>query len=847
MANDIIEQVEPHIREILRLCGVLDAEGGELHKLNELVGRTNKFEDVVFNTSRKICAKAVAVQNHLVKLNGGAGSPCPITVEFKRLRRSGRLASQTKRSYEAMQGANKRTGNVLKKPRRTADETVTSEPTTDDPATDEPPNDASANDKSPNNTPSTDDSANEPAALAINDTAIIKPNTMGLLETSRDALHREHTDGVMANSEPSLVDEATVGRPVDSDLPTITHADGMAILDEYFPISAIDSRPLNGAVAPGELSTSIADTACRNFPLVPSIPSLAPENLNTTPDLISSKSHRIPDPHQATGGVEMSAPNTGSPESVSSCGDSSSCPSSETDGTNIGSLDIVTHPPFARRLVLDETAQLLEHVLVALESAYDDSCIPCSSVPGILESILTKGNHTNFVKIMTSVIENWAKCNRLIAKAALAITQERLREVERNSLKRIGGRCQMNVTHEDRVKSQRLKHTVACLDVRELLGIELQDLLSEPAELIGEFSEESDYENAIKHIEKDNADDAKTRLRRLWKETFYWPMIQQRAKMISPLPELSGPKTEITPQEKLAAKKLIAAMGYGQSRNNLFKWTAYLKLLSDLRDKGATAVLLGRTSEFKSYFFQHPKELDTLLLWNKVYDFPLQQLRLRVIAQEGNDFAGKSDIEEQWICDRLHAPQNMCWGDHLSVWDQDSTEHEDFLANHSLKPTSGKSNTHVLRYGIKGQLDCNKSIYVSFVPYEGQSDKRTLSNKTASTELLAIAPLVAVAPGDFLGLFPGRLRYTDQKPTRAISGPVPNIWLDYSEAMGKLNKIKVAKAGEMTNVCLAWEGVNEVKGDRSFCQYLRVLVIATRHIMPFDQLIRPSSGAAHWT
>jgi hypothetical protein len=80
------------------------------------------------------------------------------------------------------------------------------------------------------------------------------------------------------------------------------------------------------------------------------------------------------------------------------------------------------------------------------------------------------------------------------------------------------------------------------------------------------------------------------------------------------------------------------------------------------------------------------------------------------------------------------------------------------------------------------------------VPYEGKSDKRTFSNKTASTELLAVAPLVAIAPGDFLGIFPGRLRYTDQKPTRAIGGPVLNLWLDYSEVMGKLNKIKVAKS-----------------------------------------------------
>jgi hypothetical protein len=69
--------------------------------------------------------------------------------------------------------------------------------------------------------------------------------------------------------------------------------------------------------------------------------------------------------------------------------------------------------------------------------------------------------------------------------------------------------------------------------------------------------------------------------------------------------------------------------------------------------------------------------------------------------------------------------------------------------------------------------------------------------------------LVAVAPGDFLGIFPGRLRYTDQKPARAIAGPVLNLWLDYLETIRKLNKIEVAKAGEMTNVCLAWEGVNK--------------------------------------
>jgi hypothetical protein len=36
--------------------------------------------------------------------------------------------------------------------------------------------------------------------------------------------------------------------------------------------------------------------------------------------------------------------------------------------------------------------------------------------------------------------------------------------------------------------------------------------------------------------------------------------------------------------------------------------------------------------------------------------------------------------------------------------------------------------------------------------------------------------------------------------------------------------MRVAKPGEKTNVYLAWEGVNEVKEEKSFYQYWRVLV-----------------------
>ena len=264
----------------------------------------------------------------------------------------------------------------------------------------------------------------------------------------------------------------------------------------------------------------------------------------------------------------------------------------------------------------------------------------------------------------------------------------------------------------------------------------------------------------------------------MWKETCYWLMVQQRAKMIGPLPNASGPRTEITPHEKLAAKKLVTAMGYGQSRSNIFKWTSYLKLLSDLREEGATSFLLCRTSEFKSYFFHTPKALIYYFPGTKSMTSVIVSFALRIIAEEADDFSSKSDIEERWIYDRLHAPQNMCWGDHLYAWDCELRERAEFMVNCTLKPTSTKSNIRVLRHGINGQLDRNMYIYISLIPYKGKLDKITLSIKAASTDLLAVAPLVPIAPGDFLGTFPGRLRYTDCKPARAIKGPVRNLWLD---------------------------------------------------------------------
>lgn len=69
---------------------------------------------------------------------------------------------------------------------------------------------------------------------------------------------------------------------------------------------------------------------------------------------------------------------------------------------------------------------------MALQEALNTRRTPNFSVPGILDDILTEGDFTLCVKIMTGITENWVRCSRYIAKPAFSAAQERFREVKRN-------------------------------------------------------------------------------------------------------------------------------------------------------------------------------------------------------------------------------------------------------------------------------------------------------------------------------------------------------------------------------------------------------------------------------
>jgi hypothetical protein len=115
----------------------------------------------------------------------------------------------------------------------------------------------------------------------------------------------------------------------------------------------------------------------------------------------------------------------------------------------------------------------------------------------------------------------------------------------------------------------------------------------------------------------------------------------------------------------------------------------------------------------------------------------------------------------------------------LSVRENYSPDQVTFSGAEPSHPTttapSGKSNKHILCHGIKGKLDSNKAIFISMIPYEGESGKRVIGNKPVSTKHLSVSLLIPVAPGDFLSIFSGKLQYLDSKLLRAIQGPIPSL------------------------------------------------------------------------
>ncbi|KAJ5350293.1 hypothetical protein N7541_008020 [Penicillium brevicompactum] len=302
------------------------------------------------------------------------------------------------------------------------------------------------------------------------------------------------------------------------------------------------------------------------------------------------------------------------------------------------------------------------------------------------------------------------------------------------------------------------------------------------------------YEQAIHAIRRDTALTTGRAIQTRYNETIFWPIILKCAALIDPatLPPAKGPADGFTMAEKAATKKFMEDTGYSVGAENQRQYRIFWKNIFDMREAGVDKILLYRTKEFDSFCRGDSKRLSYL-----------------------------SNLQ---VLERLKVPEPS-WNNASNEWAVNAEEE-------IFRQRSSKS----ISTDILGTPHGDESVY------EGGSDKSAfITLLPKDDETLFVSSIVPICEGDTLGIFAGTIRLSeDFNVTHGISGPAENLWLDYSQVTGALNQMQVSEPGGNANVCLRWEAFH---GDNATepCISWRVSVKATKHIMPFDPIVRATA------
>jgi hypothetical protein len=261
--------------------------------------------------------------------------------------------------------------------------------------------------------------------------------------------------------------------------------------------------------------------------------------------------------------------------------------------------------------------------------------------------------------------------------------------------------------------------------------------------------------------------------------------------------------------EPKAVKELVDVISKGRSDENYRKYYRFWKFLHEVRVEGTTIeegedsttrmikagmtnILLFRTGGFNRRFFQKTKgSLEAVRKWNQFYYPYMEEVQMRVLDERRNDFSGKTDLHQLAVRKALRIAVHH-WVNGIRELDQEEQllYKTDVHYASSQAERSSQSTREVLRDGIRGDSERNNAIYVCLVPYEGPPNKkRKLDGAAASRTAVAPCPVIPIAPGEFLGVLSGQLRYTQEvgNSDKAIRGPHPKLWLDFSKFTGKLS------------------------------------------------------------
>jgi hypothetical protein len=394
-----------------------------------------------------------------------------------------------------------------------------------------------------------------------------------------------------------------------------------------------------------------------------------------------------------------------------------------------------------------------------------------------------------------------------------------------------------------------------CLVTKVLKGIGA--IMEPPADLTAYF--DLVVRNRVKEeLKKEQAGLESLQASNLWRETFRYNYVVKlaEANIRTYYRENPGSAADASRAEAEAAKELVDVVSRGRSAENYRKHHRFWKFLHDIRVEGANNemedakarmlkdglkhILLFRTKGFNRRFFNKTTDsLQTVRKWNQVYHPYMKEVQMRVLAERANDFSGSVDLHQAVVEKTLKVPL-INWTNGSRVLNQE--EQQSYLASFDctsqVDELSSQSTREVLRDGIDGQSERNNAIYICLVPHEGPPNgKRKLDGTPASRIVVSPCPIVPILPGDFLGVMSGQLRYTPELgcSTKAIQGPDPKLWLDFSKITGKLSCMRSVDLGTEANVTLTWKTYNDQHG-----MNWRVEVVATKEIWPFEELVRPN-------
>ena len=338
-----------------------------------------------------------------------------------------------------------------------------------------------------------------------------------------------------------------------------------------------------------------------------------------------------------------------------------------------------------------------------------------------------------------------------------------------------------------------------------------------------------DYEAASRAVARRHGIFATKSIQANNNENIYWQIILKRAAQLdhASLPAAKGPCDDFSVAEKVATYNFMDRVGLGTSASNQRQCRWFWKALYDFRERGVRMITSYRTAEFNRYCREYPRGrspslADTIVSWEAVYGPLVDLLERRAYEHRRGDFSGRPHLKAKHVAERLSVPESA-WNDGGNPWFSDEEE-LNFRVAETILATSSQ-NLSSLFNDRSGTTACeNKSLFVAL--------------QVGDYHLLSVCPVIAVSEGDFLGIFAGTIRYSeDTSLVQRIPGPTKHLFLDYSRVTGTLNQMQVSQDHSRANVKLEWQAINE-QDVSGLCEYWRVLVVATRSIAPFEPLVR---------